>query len=189
MSSIRNLLTAGVLAVALCAPAGAQAPAVASLLKSLELTGYSPGTMPPGFSSHTPDAREISLAGLRGKVVIVNFWASWCAACRLEMPVLDRLHREFGPRGLVVVGINSGEDAQVVRRYAVRLSLTFPLALDPAGTVFQSHGVIGIPTTFLVARDGRAVALAVGPRDWESAPARALFGALLAEPVPHRRGT
>jgi len=183
MNKIRTALAAGTLAVALCASAAAEVPTIASLLKPLKLNGYREGTMPPPFTGETLDARALSMEALRGKVVLVNFWASWCAECRPEMPVLERLHREFAPKGLVVVGINAREDAGAVRQYANQMNLTFPIALDPAGTINQLYGVIGIPTTFLVARDGRAVAFAIGPRDWGSVQARTLLEALLAEPA------
>ena len=157
---------------------------MAALLKRLDLVVYRAGTLPPPFSSHTLEARPVSMTDLRGKVVLVNFWATWCLECRPEMPVLERLHRELGTRGLAVVGINAREARDTVRRYANELALTFPLVLDPAGTINALYGVVGLPTTFIVGRDGRAVALAVGPREWGSAPARAIIEALLAEPVP-----
>jgi peroxiredoxin len=71
----------------------------------------------------------------------------------------------------------------VARRYAKELGLTFPLVLDRDGKINARYGVIGLPTTFVVGRDGRAIAFAIGPRQWESAPARTLIAALLAEPV------
>ena len=121
---------------------------------------------------------------LRGKVVLMNFWATWCAECRPEMPVLERLHRELAPQGFAVIGINAREGSEVIRRYASALGLTFPLVLDRDGKINSLYGVVGLPTTFLVGRDGRAVALAVGPREWASTPARSLIQALLAEPAP-----
>jgi cytochrome c biogenesis protein CcmG, thiol:disulfide interchange protein DsbE len=156
---------------------------VTALVKRLDLVGYRSGTKPPSFSGPTLDARQLSLTHLRGKVVVVNFWASWCAECRPEMPVLEGLHREFASRGLAIVGINAREDTQAVGRYARELGLTFPLVLDPEGKHNDLYGVIGLPTTFVIGRDGRAVAFGVGPRDWGSPLARALIEALLAEPV------
>jgi peroxiredoxin len=140
------LLAGGLLVVALCSPASADPPAVTSLLKPLELVGYRSGTMPPQFSGRTLDARPLSLGELRGKVVLVNFWASWCLECRPEMPVLERLHREFTPRGLAVIGVNAREDTSAVGRYAREVGLTFPLVLDPGGTINTLYGVIGLPT-------------------------------------------
>jgi thiol-disulfide isomerase/thioredoxin len=173
-------LALGLLAGAPSGPAWAES-SLPSLLTPLQLVGYASRTAPPDFGGGTVDARTISPADLRGKVVLVNFWASWCLECRPEMLVLERLHRELAPRGLAVVGVNAREKKDVVRRYAREVNLTFPLVLDPDGAITARHGVLGLPTTFLLARDGRAVAFAIGPREWGSAAAHALFDALLAE--------
>jgi peroxiredoxin len=170
------------LMTALNAPAG-ERPAIAKLLKALNASGYPFAMQPPEFSGATADGQRVSLDSLQGKVVILNFWATWCLECRPEMPMFERLHREFGAQGLSVVGINAREGATAVRVYAKELGLTFPLILDPRGTINAAYGVIGLPTTFLIGRDGRPVALAIGPRDWNGEPARALIPALLAEPV------
>lgn len=176
-------LMAGALALALSAPAAADQADVGALLKPLDLRRYPSRTAPPLFGGRTLDG-GLSMADFRGKVVLVNFWASWCAECRPEMPVLERLHREFGRQGLAVVGINAREDAAKVRRYATQLRLTFPLVLDVEGRINAQYGVIGLPTTFVIGRNGRAVAFAVGAREWGGAPARALIEALLAESAP-----
>jgi len=115
--------------------------------------------------------------------VVLNFWATWCRECRTEMPAFETLHRRFGARGLVVVGVNTREDAPAAQGYARELGLTFPLALDPDGTVSARYGVVGLPTTFLIGRDGRAVALAVGAREWASTTALDIAETLLAEPA------
>ena len=97
--------------------------------------------------------------------------------------MFERLHREFAAQGLSVVGINAREGTEAIRGYAKEINLTFPLVLDPKGEINAAYGVIGLPTTFLVGRDGRAVARTVGPRDWQSAPAKAIIQALLSEAV------
>jgi len=153
------------------------------LLQKLNLTVYPRGTRPPEFNGRTADGRTASLASLRGKVILLNFWATWCQECRPEMPLFERLHREFAVQGLSVVGINAREGTVAIRGYAKELGLTFPLVLDPKGEINGAYGVIGLPTTFLIGRDGRAVALAVGPREWASTPPRGIIQALLAEPV------
>jgi peroxiredoxin len=159
-------------------------PKLTELLKPLNLSGYSSSMRPPEFSGQTSDGKMLSLTGLREKVVVVNFWATWCLECRPEMPMFERLHREFGAQGLSVIGINAREGAAAVRVYAKELGLTFPLILDPSGKINSAYGVIGLPTTFLIGRDGRPVALAVGPREWSGKAARALIQVLLAEPAP-----
>jgi peroxiredoxin len=178
------LLLTGLLALAAGSPPTAGATEIEALLKALDLRGYRAGSRPPHFGGSSLDGQALTLTGLRGQVLILNFWATWCRECRPEMPVLERLHRESAARGLAVVGINAREDKAAVGRYAKDLGLTFSLVLDPSGQINAHYGVIGLPTTFVVARDGRAVALAVGPRDWASPPARALIEGLLAEPSP-----
>jgi len=157
-------------------------PTLADLLRALNLSDYRPGLWPPPFKGQTATGLAVSLADLQGRVVLVNFWASWCAECRPEMSLFERLHQDFAAQGLTVLGINFREETHRIQHYAEELGLTFALVLDPHGEFSRLYGVIGLPTTFLVARDGRPVALAVGPRAWGSTEARALIKALLAEP-------
>jgi peroxiredoxin len=160
-------------------------PELPDLLGALNLSDYPHGMWPPPFKGQTVAGQAVSLADFQGRVVLVNFWATWCAECRSEMPLFERLHRDFASRGLTVLGINFHEDTSHIQRYVKESDLTFPLVLDPEGEIFRSYGVVGLPTTFLVGRDGRPVALAVGIRAWGSAEARALIQALLAESVTH----
>jgi len=152
------------------------------LLRALDLGGYQPGERPPEFIGRTVDGKRLSLAGLRGRVVLVTFWATWCPPCREEMSLLESLHRGLATEGLAVVGVNVREEGAAILEYAGALGLTFPLFLDPQGEIQSAYGVIGLPTTFLIARDGRAVARAIGSRDWGGPQARALIRALLMEP-------
>lgn len=177
-----SLAAWAIVCIALDAPAAAR-PALAELLKALNVSGYPSVMHPPEFSGVTADGKTASLAGLRGRVILINFWATWCLECRPEMPMFERLHREFAAQGLAVVGINAREGTSTIRAYAKELGLTFPLILDPKGKINAAYGVIGLPTTFLIGRDGRPVALAIGPREWNGKPARALIQALLAEPA------
>jgi peroxiredoxin len=175
------LLVSALLAAVVSCSANADEQAVAALVKQLQLVGYRAGTRPPQFSGLTPDARAISTTDLEGKVVLVNFWASWCNECRPEMPALQRLHRDLASRGLSVIGINAGENGATIRRYARELGLTFPLVLDRHGDINALYGVVALPATFIIGRDGRAVAFVVGSREWTSTPARVLIDTLLAE--------
>ena len=132
------------------------------------------------------DGVALSLEGLRGRVVLLNFWATWCLECRAELPLLRQLQRDYTARGLTVLAVNYREEAGTVRQYARELGLTMPLLLDSTGAIRQSYGVIGLPTSFLIGRDGRAVARAIGPRDWASVEARTLIESLLMEPTGRR---
>ena len=175
------LLVVGFLLSVLAGVARAEESALASLLKPLDLRGYTSPTTPPPFSGPTLDAQQLSMTAHRGTVVILNFWATWCVECRPEMAVFERLHREFSSRQLTVIGVNAREKEDAIRRYATELGLSFPLVLDSDGKINALYGVVGLPTTFVVGRDGRAVAFAIGARRWESAAGRALIEALLAE--------
>lgn len=167
--------------VTILGPAAVGQTEVKSLLEALQLSAYPAGMTPPEFSGMTAAGRRVSLSSLRGRVVLLNFWATWCQECRPEMPAFEGLHRDFTAQGLTVLGINVREGKQAVQNYAKELGLTFPFLLDSKGEIHASYGVIGLPTTFLIGRDGRTVALAVGPREWGSEPARAIVQALLAE--------
>jgi peroxiredoxin len=155
---------------------------IAGLLMLLQLESPEARTPAPDFTLPTLDGGRLRLADLRGKVVLLNFWATWCPPCRAEMPAMERIYRELAPRGFTIVAVNYQEKAEVVRPFVEELNLTFPIVLDESGEVTDRHyPLIGLPTTFVLDREGRTVARAVGLREWESAAARALFEALLAE--------
>jgi peroxiredoxin len=156
------------------------------LLEALNLAGYAPGERPPEFTGRTAEGGTLTSAGVQGRVILLTFWATWCPPCRGEMPVFEQLHRDFAPHGLTVLGVNVREEEPAIQRYARELGLTFPLLMDRKGEIQISYGVIAFSTTFLIGRDGRAVARAIGPRDWGTPEARALIRALLAEPSPSR---
>ena len=166
---------------ALATPAAARTD-VSSLLSALDLGGYSQGEQPPDFVGHTMHGQALSLADLRGKVVVLTFWATWCPPCRTEMALLEDLHNHLGPH-LAVIAVNVLEPSPVVREYVQALGLTFAVLVDPRGEIQRAYGVIGLPTTFLIARDGRAVARAIGPRDWAGSRSHELLRILLHEPV------
>ena len=182
VSHERRVLAWGLVALmTLLGPLAVGQSAVTELLGALNLSNYPSGMRPPAFKSRTAAGQTASLADLRGRVVLLTFWATWCVECRPEMPAFERLHRDFAAQGLTVLGVNVREETGAIQRYTQELGLTFPLVLDQQGRITASYGVIGLPTTFLIRRNGQAVALAIGPREWGSAPVRALIQALLVE--------
>lgn len=107
------------------------------------------------FSLKTFDGNQISLEELRGKVVLVNFWASWCyPACYEEAPALERGWQTFKDRGLVVVGINIQDKDEPARKFLREFGHSFPNAPDPTGRVSVDYGVYGVPETFFIDRAG-----------------------------------
>lgn len=166
--------------IAFAMPAAAQG-SDAERLRALGIMGYGHKERAPAFSVLTPEGHRLSLTALRGKVVVLTFWTTWCPPCSEQMPVLEQLHRDLSGAGLVVVGVNAREDAAPIADYAREHALSFPLGLDPDGKVGAAYGVVAFPTTFVIARDGRSVARAVGPRPWRSDAVLSLIRALLAE--------
>jgi peroxiredoxin len=113
----------------------------------------------------------------RERLVIVNFWATWCEPCTLEMPTLEALWREYRERGLVVlaVSVDRGAPRPLIEPYVARLGLSFPILLDADLSASRAWRVQGVPATFVVRPGGDAVGMAVGAREWNSAEMRALL--------------
>jgi peroxiredoxin len=125
------------------------------------------GSDAPGFSLPRLDGdAPFDLASLRGRVVLLNFWATWCKPCEEEMPAMERLHQALAgsPFDLLAVSVDSGE--QEVRAFRDRLGLSFPILLDPQKQVSKRYQTFRYPESFLIGRDGVIVERYVGPRDW-----------------------
>jgi peroxiredoxin len=114
-----------------------------------------PGVSAPDFTLDTTDGHGIHLHDTRGKVVVLNFWASWCVPCREEMPLLDRAYRA-DPSHLLVIGVNATvADTQPEATSLIQtLGITFPIALDRSGEVMAAYGVQGLPATFVIDANG-----------------------------------
>jgi thiol-disulfide isomerase/thioredoxin len=137
----------------------------------------------PAFELRDLAGRRLGPDDLRGRVVLLTFWATWCEPCRVEMPAMMALERELGPKGLAVVAVNVKEPASRVEAFVKELGFTSAVLLDPRGEVSERYQVQALPTTYLLARDGRLVALALGYRDWQSPGARSYVAGLLG-PAP-----
>ena len=124
----------------------------------------------PAFDLQTPDGARVALTDLRGEIVVVNFWATWCPPCRAEMPAMERAWQGLRDKGVRFVAINVDEDSDTVAAFAESLGVSFPLLLDPGGKVTQAWPLRGLPTTFVVDADGNLRLLALGERDWDAQP-------------------
>ncbi len=115
------------------------------------------------------DGKTVDLADLKGRLVVVNFWATWCPPCRREMPSLERLRRALGPRGLTVLAVDVGEDADTVFAFTGQLEPgpEFPLLLDRDSAAMQAWKVKGLPTTYVVDPEGKVIFRAVGGREFD----------------------
>jgi peroxiredoxin len=137
----------------------------------------------PDFTLPTTDGQQVSLQQYRGKVVFLNFWATWCIPCREEMPALERLHQTYQTQDLAIISIDLKESADQVKVFFQKHSLSFPALLDQNGSVFRDYLVAGMPTTYLIGRDGTMLARGVGGRDWTRAEALQLIQELI-KPTP-----
>jgi len=141
----------------------------------------------PGRPSRAPDftvarlgSGSLSLKELRGQLVFLNFWATWCPPCKEEMPSMERLYQRYKARGFTIVAISIDSGApDGVARFVKKLGLTFPIGLDPKVEVANRYTVRALPSSFLIDRDGNTIAVALGPRDWNGKAAHAVVEGLL----------
>ena len=162
------------------APAAAQLP-LPEL--SHELTRLSTPIQAPDFQLEDMDGEKYSLQSYRGKVVILNFWATWCPPCRREIPSMEALHQAFRDEAFAILAINEWETEDHVFAFMGQLPVEpgFPILLDLDSAVATSFGVKGLPTTLLLDPQGRIVYRAVGGRDFDHPEVKKTIRALLPD--------
>ena len=150
-----------------------------------ELVGVDVGAAAPSFSGATLDipAKAKSLADYKGKVMLLNVWATWCGPCRTEMPSIEALHKALGPKGLhvVAVSIDDPGKAAEIRKFAKDFGLTFEILHDSTQAIQAAYQTTGVPETFIIAADGTIRKKVIAATDWNSAPNRALITQLLKD--------
>ena len=149
---------------------------------------------PVAVGAHAPEFHVVDLATgdsvslrdkYRGRVTLVNIWATWCVPCKVEMPAMERLYQSLAPRGFAIAAVSIDEGSpDDVRRFGRDLSLSFDLLQDKSGAIQQSYQTTGVPESFLLNRDGVIVKRVIGAHDWGSDANRALVERLLDEPGP-----
>jgi peroxiredoxin len=151
----------------------------------------------PAIAPEAPQARElfpmdftlpdlqgqaVRLSELRGQVVLLNFWATWCPPCRAEMPSMNALYKDYREKGFEILAISSDAGSkEIVAPFVEKYGLTFPVLLDPRNVVGSRVGVRGIPTSYLLDKQGRIAGVEVGARNWNRTRGRRLLDRLLAE--------
>lgn len=134
----------------------------------------------PGFTLQNLIADDVSLSDYRGKLVLLNFWATWCMPCRQEMPGMERLWQRYRDKGFAVLAVSTDEGASSrVKSFVKRLQLSFPVVLDPESTVSDRYQVSGLPVSYLIDQEGRIAAKVTGSADWMSEKSIARIEALL----------
>ncbi|WP_158771336.1 TlpA disulfide reductase family protein [Paraglaciecola sp. L1A13] len=120
-------------------------------LASYANNGYA--SVAPNFSL-TVNSVPVELSELKGKVVYIDFWASWCKPCRQSFPWLNDMQQKYAKQGLVVVAVNLDTEAELVNAFLEKIPANFPIVLDPDGEIAQRYELIGMPSSYLIARDG-----------------------------------
>lgn len=136
----------------------------------------------PDFSLTTFEGQEIKLSELRGKPVVINFWASWCIPCRTEAPILERAWKDYGERGVVILGVDYVDTYDAAKKFIQEYGMTYPNGPDLGTRISQMYRITGVPETYFVTREGkmlsgidangRANANWIGPIDENSLRAR-----------------
>jgi cytochrome c biogenesis protein CcmG/thiol:disulfide interchange protein DsbE len=149
------------------------------------------GTRAPDFRAVDLQGRPVSLDDLRGEVVFLNIWATWCPPCREEMPSMQRLHEQLGPEGLKIVAVSidaapgksdlAGRPGGDIEAFAKEYGLTFDIWHDPEGEIQRIYRTTGVPESFVIDRDGVIVKKVIGATEWDSEANIALFRRLLRE--------
>jgi thiol-disulfide isomerase/thioredoxin len=175
------VLLAGLLALAGTAMVAAQEAADQEL--SYQFTPLDPPLAAPDFVLPDMDGEQHTLQDYRGKVVLLNFWATWCPPCRREMPALERLYQQLGAHGFVVLAVNQWEDPDHVFAYTGELNVfpSFPILFDPDSSVSERFGVKGLPTSLLLDQDGRVRYRAIGGRAFDHPEVLRTIRALLEQ--------
>ena len=129
------------------------------------------------FTLKDIDGKQHRLSDYRGKVVIINFWATWCPPCRFELPSMEKLWQLTRDQEIVMLAINIGEDGDTIFTFTSDYPVTFPLLMDRDSSVLKQYPVLGIPTSFVLDTEGRIIYRAVGTREWDD---KAIVQAILA---------
>lgn len=149
--------------------------------------GWTPDPLEPGEAApafelpRLSDGEPLSLESLRGQVVLLNFWATWCKPCEDEMPAMERLYQALRGRDFELVAVSVDDGRAEVEAFQERMGLTFPIVLDPGKRVADRYQSYRFPESWLVDRDGQLVARFIGPRDWDASVYVQRIERLLAE--------
>lgn len=134
-------------------PGGGPKPNLSGTAGPRVLAGAPAQSFPVKRIDGVPDGLE----RYRGRVVVMNLWATWCPPCREEMPALEQLYREYRARGVVVLGVDQGEGARVAAAYARAHGVTYPILIDEDQQYGRAYSAVGLPTTIVIGRDGHVV--------------------------------
>jgi cytochrome c biogenesis protein CcmG/thiol:disulfide interchange protein DsbE len=133
---------------------------------TLEQKVINAGDTAPDFKVTTDSGKTMTREDFGGKLLVLNFWASWCAPCIEETPSLEEFSREFGPKGVVVLGISSDRNEKRYRSFKDRFNVTFETARDPDADISASYGTFQIPETYVIDRSGKVIEKVISNQNW-----------------------
>jgi len=148
---------------------------------SLGIQKINPPVKAKDFTLEDLEVSAVSLKNFQGNVVFLNFWATWCPPCRVEMPAMEKLWQKFKQEDFVILAVDLRERKEKINSFVKTNGYTFPVLLDSMGAVANTYGIRAIPTTYLLDPEGRIVGKALGARDWASADAFKLIEQLLSK--------
>lgn len=169
--TVRRAALSGAAALLIALPAASADPPIKP---------WTSGATPP-LALSAVDGRKVALEGLKGRVVVINYWATWCEPCIDEMPSLERLRMKMKGRPFEVLAVNYGESAEHVSRFVAKLKLTMPVLLDPYKNSVEAWKVRGLPMTFIVDAKGQVRYWYFGERDWAQGEALKLVERMVSE--------
>ena len=161
------------------ATAGSQQQELDRLLGNIGVLKIPHVTRPVEIQLKDAYGNTVRMSDFRGKVVFLNFWATWCAACVVEMPSMEKLHGKLKDKDFAMVAINVQESDTQVKAFFEKMKLSFTALLDSNGAVATGFSVNALPTTFVLDKEGKIVGTAIGPREWDGRASIALFEHLI----------
>jgi cytochrome c biogenesis protein CcmG, thiol:disulfide interchange protein DsbE len=124
------------------------------------------GDTAPGFTVKTDGGRQISRSDFGGRLLVLNFWATWCPPCVEEMPSLDELQKRLGPSGVVVLGVSVDKSEKAYRDFLQKANVSFQTARDPAADISAEYGTFKYPETYVIDRNGKVLQKHIGAKNW-----------------------
>lgn len=179
MTRARRCVFAFAIVLGFALPAGGVL-ASPEAMKALGIDEMRQATAAPDVSIPTLGGSSVAMKDLKGKTVLINFWATWCVPCQWEMPLMDNLYKAYKDQGFVILAVSLDQgDPDRVKAFVKEKKLTFPIGLDPRHEAAQQFGITGLPATLLVGPDGYIKGVTYGPKEWDGKEARALIASLL----------
>ena len=176
MRTAITIITIAVLAGTALSAAGLDAQREAA-----GLTALREPTKIVDFQLQNVQGENVSLSSFEGKVVVLNFWASWCGPCRSEIPSMQALYEELEPEGFEIVAVNLQEPLSTVAAFVKEYRMSFTVLLDSSGEIGGTYGASSIPTTYVIDRNGFAVSGIIGSIQWDTPQMKTYLSALLAQ--------